>query len=204
MGVPRSIDLSARTGPCPIRDLVPAGFGPTARSDPLSIGGEDSVGCDRTATSAPPSENGDGAMPSPLNRPDGIPDCCLLSGNTLGGGVSSTGAGRAAGTAETIGGHPVSTVSLDQSSLSLVSLPSSAITSPLPSPYLPVSPPTASSCSSSIPGPVRHLIAATIGDYSGQPKRVTVDNIDSSSVVEDPASSFSCCLLGGTLQDLEI
>jgi len=66
MGVPGSMDLSARTGLYPIYDLVPAGSEPTARSDPPSAGGEDSAGCDQTATS-PSSENGGGAMPTPVN-----------------------------------------------------------------------------------------------------------------------------------------
>ena len=43
------------------------------------------------------------------------------------------------------------------------------------------------------------------GGYSGQPRRVIVDNIDSSSVtVTDPTSSFSCCFLRDAFQDLEI
>jgi hypothetical protein len=204
MGVPGSIDLSARTGLRPICDLVPAGSGPTARPDPPSVGGEGSAGCDRTATS-PPSENGDGVMPSPSIRPDGIPDCCLLSGDASGGGLLSAGADGAVGAVETIGECADSTVSSDQFLLS--ALPSlSTATSLLSPPSLPALPRAApSSASIFVPGPVRHLIAATKGEYSGQPRRVIVDNIDASSVaVVDPISPFSCRLLEDALQDLDI
>jgi len=204
MGIPGSIDLSARTGLRPTCDLVPAGSGPTARSDPPSVGGEGPAGCDQTAVS-PPSENGDGALPSPSNRPGGILDCCLLSGNTSGGGVLSTDADGAVGAAETIGECSALTVSLDQSLLSSI-LPSASTTPPLSSTLLPALPAVASSCASVfVPGPARHLIAAAKGDHPGQPKRVIVDNIDSSSViVADPTSSFSCCLLEEALEDLGI
>ena len=205
MDVPGSIDLSVRTGLRPICDLVPAGSGPTARFDPLSIGGEDPAGRDRTATS-PPSKNGDGVMPSPSNRLDGIPDCRLLSGNTLDGGVSSASAGGVVGAAETIGECSDLAVSPDQSLFSSTS-PSPTTTSPLSCPEsLPVLPSVASSRTLVfVPGPVRHLIVAADGDYSGQPRRVIVDNIDSSFVaVADPTSPFSCCHLEDALQDLEI
>ena len=205
MGVPGSIDPSARTGLRPICDLVPAGSGLTARSDPPSSGGDDPAGCDHTAAS-PPSKNGDGVMPSPSNRPDGIPDCCLSSGDTLGGGVSTAGAARAVGAAETIGECPVLTISPNQPLHSSTS-PSPSTTTPLlSSSSLPTLPSVASARSSIfVPGPVRHLIATTSDDYSGQPRRVIIDNIDSSSVtVTDPISSFSCSLLEDALQDLEI
>ena len=204
MGVPGSIDLSARTGLHSICDAVPAGSEPTAQSDSPSAGGEDSAGCDHTATS-PSSENGGGAMSSPSIRPDGNPDCCLLSGDASGGGVSSAGADGAVGAAETIGECSASTVSPDQSLHSSTSPSPSIIGSPLSSSSLPAFPSVASRTSVFVPGPVRHLIAATKGDYSGQPRRVIVDNIDSSSVVvTDPTSSFSCGFLEDALQDLEI
>ena len=195
MGVPGSIDPSAQTGLRPTCDLVPAGSGPTAPSDPPSAGGEDSAGRDQTAT-FPPSENGDGMMPSPSNRPDGILDCCLMSGNILGGGVSSTSAGEVVGAAETIGECSALAVSSDQS------LSSSAS----PSPSLPALPSVVTPRASVfVPGPIRHLIAAANSDCSGQPRRVIVDNINSSTAaVADPTSSFSCCLLEDALQDLEI
>lgn len=204
MDVPGSIDPSAQTGLRPIRDLVPAGSGPTAQSDPPFAGGEGPAGRDQTATS-PPSNNGDGTMPSPLNRSDGILDCCLSSGSTLVGGVSSTGAGGVVGAAETIGECSASTVSSDQSLPPSISPSPSTTACPL-SPSLPALPSMASSRPSVfVPGPIRHLIATTNGDYSGQPRRVIVDNIDSSTVaVTDPTSSFSCRLLEGALQDLEI
>ena len=56
-----------------------------------------------------------------------------------------------------------------------------------------------------VPEPIRHLITAANGGYSGQPRRVIVDDIDSSSVtVTDPTSYFSCCFLKDAFQDLEI
>ena len=48
MGIPGSIDLSARTGLHPICDLVPAGSGLTARSDPPFAGGGGPAGRDHT------------------------------------------------------------------------------------------------------------------------------------------------------------
>ena len=203
MDVPGSIDPSAQTGLRPIRDLVPAGSGPTAQFDPSFAGGEDPAGRDQTATS-PPSKNGDGTMPSPLNRPDGILDCRLLSGNTLVGRVSPAGAGGVAGVSEIIGECSVSTVSSDQP-LSPSTLPSSTTASPLSPPLLDLPSMASSHTSVFVPGPTRHLIAATNDDYSGQPRRVVVDNIDSSTTaIADPTSSFSCRLLAGALQDLEI
>ena len=204
MDVPGSIDPSAQTGLRPIRDLVPAGSGPTAQSDPPFAGGEDPAGRDQTATS-PPSKNGDGTMPFPLNRSDGILDYCLLSGNTLVGGVSSAGAGGVADVTETIGECSASTVSLDQS-LSPSTPPSPSTTASPLSPSLLALPSMASSRASVfVPGPIRHLIATTSDDYSGQPRRVIVDNIDSSTAaIADPTSPFSCHLLEGALQDLEI
>ena len=205
MDVPGSIDPSAQSGLRPIRDLVPAGSRPTAQSNPPFAGGEDPAGRDQTATS-PPSKNGDGTMPSPLNRPDGILDCCLLSGGTLVGEVSSAGAGRVADVAETIGECSASTVSLDRSlSLPSTSPSPSTTASPL-SPSLLALPSMASSRASLfVPGSIRHLIATTNDDYSGQPRRVIVDNIDSSTTaIADPTSPFSYHLLEGALQDLEI
>ena len=198
MGVPGSIDLSVRTGLHPTCDLVPAGSGLTVRSDPLFTSGEDPAGRDRTATT-PSSENGDGVEPSPSFRPDGTPDCPLLSGEVLGVGVSSVGVGEVAGAAEAIGECSDSTVSLDQSSL-----PS---TSPSPPSPFPLALPSVASSRASIfiPGPVRHVIAVADSALSGQPRRVIVDNIDSSLVfVADSTSSFSCHLLEDALQDLEI
>ena len=204
MDVPGSVDPSAQTGLRPIRDLVPAGSGPTARIDPPHAGGEDPAGRDQTATS-PLSKDGGGTMPSPLNRPDGIPDCCLMSGSTLGGGVSSAGAGGVVVAAETIGECSASTISPDKS-LSPSTPPSPSTTTPPLSPSLPSLPSVASSRTLAfVTGPIRHLIAAVNCEYSGQPRRVIVDNIDSSVVaVTDPTSPFSCCLLEDALQDLEI
>jgi len=204
MDVPGSIDPSAQTGLRPIRNLVPAGSGPTAQSDPPFTGGEDPAGCDQTATS-PPSKNGDGTMPSPLNRPDGILDCCLLSGNTLVGGVSSAGTGGIAGGPETIGECSASTVSSDRSLSPSTSPSPSPTASPL-SPSLLALPSMASSRASVfVPGPIRHLITTANDDYSGQPRRVIVDNLDSSTAaIADSTSPFSCRLLEDALQDLEI
>ena len=198
MGVPGSIDLSVRAGLHPTCDLAPAGSGLTVRSDPLFTSGEDPAGQDRTATT-PSSENGDGVKPSPSFRPDGIPDCSLLSGEALGVGVSPVGVGGAAGVAEAIGECSDPTVSLDQSSPPSTSpAPSSPFPSALPSG-------TSSRASVFIPGPVRHFIAVAESAHSGQPRRVIVDNIDSSPVfVTDPTSSFSCRLLEDALEDLEI
>jgi len=204
MDVPGSIDPSAQTGPRPIRDLIPAGSGPTAQSDPPFTGGKDPAGRDQTATS-PSSNDGDGTMPSPLNRSDRILDCCLLSGSTLVGGVSSTGADGVAGAAEAIGECSASMVSSNQSLPPSISPPPSTTASPL-SPSLLALPSMAfSRAPVFVPGPIRHLITTTNDDYSGQPRRVIVDNIDSSTVaVADPTYSFSCRLLEDALQDLEI
>ncbi|KAF9642086.1 hypothetical protein BDM02DRAFT_3193940 [Thelephora ganbajun] len=145
-------------------------------------------------------------MSSPSIRPDGIPECCLLSGDASGGGVSPAGADGVVGAAETIGECSDSTVSPDQSlSSSTLPAPSTAV-SPLSSPSLPSIPSVGPSRALAfVPGPVRHLIGAAKANYSGQPRRVIVDNIDSSSVVvTDPISSFSCRLLEDALDDLEI
>ena len=205
MGVLGSFDLSARTGLYSIYSRVPAGSGPTARSDPLFTGGEDPAGCDQTATS-PSSENGDGVMPSPSIQPDGILNCHLASGDASGDGVLSAGAGGVVGTAETISECSDSAVSPDQSLLPSTSPSPSATASPSLSSSLSTFPSVGSARASIfVPGPVRHLIAADTGDYSGQPRRVIIDNIDSSSVVvADPISSFSCRLLVDALRDLEI
>ena len=204
MGVPGSIDLSVRTGLHPICDLVPAGSGPTAQSNPLLAGGEDLAGCDHTATT-PSSENGDGVKPSPSYRPDGTPDCPLLSGEVLGGGVSSVGVGGVADAAEAIGECSDLTVSLDQSPPPSTSSSPSTPASPSPSFHSTLPSVVSSRASSFIPGPVRHFIAVAESDHSGQPRRVIVDNIDSSHVfVIDPTSPFSCHLLEDALQDLEI
>jgi len=115
----------------------------------------------------PPSEKGDGVLPSLSNRPGGILDCCLSPGNTSGGGVVFTGADGAAGAAETIGEYSDSTVSLDQSLLSSI-LPSAPTTPPLSSTSLPALLAVASSRASVfVPGPARHLIAAAKGDHPG-------------------------------------
>ena len=90
MGFPGSMDLYARIGLRPICDLAPAGSGVTARPDPPFTGGDSPAGCDHTAM-FPPSKNGDAMLPFPSNRPDGIPDCYLSPGNTLGGGVLLAG-----------------------------------------------------------------------------------------------------------------
>ena len=111
MGFPGSMDLYARTGLRPICDLVPAGSGVTARPDPPFTGGDGPAGCDHTAMS-PPSKNGDGMMPFLSNRPDGIPDCYLSSGNTLGGGVLFAGAAGAVVATETTGKFSSSNLSL--------------------------------------------------------------------------------------------
>ena len=205
MGVPGSIDPFARTGLRPICHLVPAGSGPTAQFDPPSTGGEDTAGRDYTGTS-PPSENGDGVVPSPSSRSDGIPDCRLSSGDDLGGRASSAGVGEVVGTAGTICECSLSMVSPDKPLHSSTSPSPSTITSPLS----PSSPPALHSVASPhtpafVPGPIRHLIVAANSDYSGQPRRVIIDNIDPSTVaVADSITSFSSRLLKCALQDLEI
>jgi len=135
-------------------------------------------------------------MSSPSIRPDGNPGCCLLYDDAPGGGVSSAGVDGAIGVAGTVGECSGSTVSPDQPLLSGTSPSPFTTSSPLSSGSPPAFPCVVSSRAPLfVPGPVRHLIAATKDDYVGQPRKVIVDNID-------PTYSFSCSLLEDALQDV--